>query len=361
MIKPWSVFVATLVVVLVCALALGLWQAREALLLAFGALILATLLRAITRPIERWSGMGRRWSLGLAGLALLAIAAGFSAAVGSQLGSQLDELQRRLPSSLEDAERRAREALGLPKPSPAPQSEGPKHDRPGGAPWSAMGPGAQALDIRSILTGAVGSIASFGSMLLSSLASLLIVIVGGFYLAADPSTYRRGVVALFPHDRKPIIEDALISVSASLNQWLLAQLISMALVGALIGLGAWLLDLPAPLALGLFAGLTEFIPVIGPYLGAAPALVIAAGSGTDILLWTAGLFLLVQQIESNLITPIVQQRMTDVPAFLVLYAIVALGLIFGFIGVLIAAPLTVVLHTLVRKLYIEAALIDGDR
>lgn len=381
--KPWSVFVATLIFVLVGALVLGLWQAREALLLAFGAAIVATLLLAITKPIERRTGMRRTWSLALSGVLLLAIAGGFSWALGSQLGAQVAELQRRLPDSMDAAERRLREALGL-SPQAANQQNGQSNQQ-GSASASAnasstgrssadsSGPGGSGsssdsanaatqsglpsgLDLKQILTGAIGSIASFGTMLVSSLASLVIVVVGGFYLASDPSKYRQGIVELFPRSKQQVADDAVKSAGQSLHQWLLAQLISMALIGTMVGLGAWLIGLPAALALGLFAGLTEFIPVIGSYLGAAPALVIAASSGTDTLLWTIGLFLAVQQIESNVITPLVQQRMTDIPAFLLLFAIIGLGLIFGFVGVIIAAPLAVVLHTLVKKLYIEEAL-----
>src|SRR4051812_13372701 len=82
----------------------------------------------------------------------------------------------------------------------------------------------------------------------------------------------------------------------------------------------------APLALGLFAGVTEFIPVIGPILGAVPAILLALTQGGWTALWTLLLFVVVQQIESNLIMPLVQRRLIEIPPALLLFALLAIGL-----------------------------------
>ena len=85
------------------------------------------------------------------------------------------------------------------------------------------------------------------------------------------------------------------------------------------------LGLPAALALGLFAALAEIVPVIGPILGAVPALLLALGAGGGTFAWTVVLFVAVQRVESNLLQPLLQKRMAYVPPVLLLLSVVAVG------------------------------------
>ena len=108
----------------------------------------------------------------------------------------------------------------------------------------------------------------------------------------------------------------------------------MSFVGVLVCLGTWLIGLPAPLGLGLLTGITDFIPYLGPWLGAAPAVILALSDGGGTLLWTLLLFVVVQQLESHLVIPLVQQKIVEIPAALLLFAVVAVGLLFGIVGLL---------------------------
>lgn len=130
----------------------------------------------------------------------------------------------------------------------------------------------------------------------------------------------------------------------------------MCVIGVLAGLGTWLIRLPVPSALGMFAGVTEFIPIDGPILGAIPALQLAATQRTSTFLWTLGLFVAIQQLESNVITPLVARRMVRIPPALFLFAVLSLWLLFGALGLIVGAPLTVVLYVLVKKLYVRQTL-----
>ena len=161
---------------------------------------------------------------------------------------------------------------------------------------------------------------------------------------------------LFPERRQQQADNALRDCGNALHRWLLAQILSMSLVGILSGVGAWAIGLPAPLAIGFFAGLTEFIPILGPFIGAVPAILLAIGEGWPMVLWTVALFLAVQQIESNIISPLAQQQMSDIPPFLLLFGVIAFGLVFGIVGVLVAAPLTLVAYVLIAKLYVHDTL-----
>jgi predicted PurR-regulated permease PerM len=140
------------------------------------------------------------------------------------------------------------------------------------------------------------------------------------------------------------------------SRWLLGQLLAMMFVFVLTGLGLRAIGVRAALALALLAGLAEFVPIIGPVVSAIPALLIALAEGWQTALWTLLLYLAIQQVESNLITPLVQHRVVSLPPAVALFALVAFGLLFGSLGVLFATPLAVVIFVGVKKLWVRETL-----
>lgn len=328
-----ATFLRALVVAGVAVALFMLWRIREALLLLFASVVLAVILRAAARRVQGWTGWSNTLALTAVALAALVLLGLGGWLVGAQLQAQVATLTQRLPQAV----RRLEESLGV--------------SLFGGA----QGQGA-AASIMGSLQGLLGQAASIGRAAASALSGLILVVVGAFFLAADPALYRRGLVKMFPKRRHAEVEETLDDCGNALLLWLLAQLISMAIVAVLVTLGTWLIGLPAPLGLGLFAGLTEFIPILGPIIGAIPAVLLALAQGGSAVIWTILLFLGIQQLESNVIMPIVQRRMVEIPPALLLFALLAIGLVFGVVGVLIAAPLTVVLYVLVKKLYIRETL-----
>ncbi len=320
-----------LIVLAVIVLCLLVWQVREALLLAFAGVVFAVLLLALARPIETRTGLSRSWSLVAAGAGLAILLAVAALLVGGQLQSQVAGLTEQLPRALGSLQER----FGIQIPT--------------------QGEGGSAVEPSWIGTVA-RSVASLGGMVVNAVSALVLAVVGGFFLAADPGLYRQGVLKLLPANQQARAEDALLASGEALRLWLGAQFISMLIVGVLAGLGTWLLGLPSPLALGLFAGLAGFVPLIGSIAGALPALLLALADGGNTVLWTALLFILIQQVESNMIMPIVERRMVSLPPAMVLFAVVAVGLLFGLPGVVLAAPVTVVAFVLVKKLYVRQTL-----
>ena len=110
------------------------------------------------------------------------------------------------------------------------------------------------------------------------------------------------------------------------------------------------------LVLGIIAGFFEFIPFAGPILSAVPAILIAMVQSPQLAFYTVLLYVFVQHVEAYLIQPIIQQYAVDVPAVVLLFSLLAFGLLFGVIGVLFAAPLTIVSYVLVKRLYVREAL-----
>jgi predicted PurR-regulated permease PerM len=161
---------------------------------------------------------------------------------------------------------------------------------------------------------------------------------------------------LMPRAQQARAEEALAASGRALRLWLKAQLLAMVVVGTLTGLGAWAIGLPAPLVLGLLAGLADIVPLVGPFIGAAPAVLLALNHGWETMAWTLALYIAVQQIEGNLLTPLLGERMMSIPPALLLFSVVAAGAALGVGGVLLAAPLTVVAVVLVGKLYVRETL-----
>jgi predicted PurR-regulated permease PerM len=188
------------------------------------------------------------------------------------------------------------------------------------------------------------------------IAHTLLVIAGGIYLAAQPDLYRKGLLKLVPKPSRGLAGDALDASGKALKLWLLGTFVSMALVGSLTAFGLWLIGVPSWLALGLLAGLFEFIPIIGPIAAAIPGVLLALTVGIDTFLWALALYILIQQMEGNVIQPLVQRYAVDLPPALLLFSVVAGGFLFGIIGIIFAAPLTVVAYVMVKRLYVREAL-----
>jgi predicted PurR-regulated permease PerM len=306
------------------------WLLRDALVLAFAAIVLAILLDAVGRPL-RGLGANQTVALTVVCVAIILSGAALVLLVGSQFQTQASDLFRQLPQGIRALEER----LGV-------QLIGQE--------------GAERRLFGHSFADVLQEAASLGRMAAGVMTSALVIAIGAVFLAASPHLYRVGFVKLFPVSQHGRIEGFLDASGRALQLWLIGQLISMTIVGVLVGLGAWLIGLPAPLVLGLVAGLMEFIPVIGPVLGAVPAVLLAITVDMNAVLWTLGLFFAVQQVESNVITPIVQRSMVEIPPALLLLAVVVVGLIFGPSGLLFAAPITVAAFVAVKKLYVRETL-----
>ncbi len=188
------------------------------------------------------------------------------------------------------------------------------------------------------------------------LAGVVVSAIAGVYFAAQPSLYLNGLLTLFPTGKRKMAEETAKDVGNALCLWLEGQFMSMLLIGALSAAAAWLIGLPSPLALGLIAGITEFIPYVGPILAAIPAVLVAATQGMDAILWTVAAYLAIHTAEGNFIAPMIQRQMASIPPALMVLGIAAIGFIFGMVAVIFAAPMTVVLFVLIKKLYVREVL-----
>jgi predicted PurR-regulated permease PerM len=347
----------------IIALAAALITLKDLLLLVFGSVVIAVLLSAICNPVARWLKLPRGIALTIAILFVLAVIAGAGALFGLQVARQAEQISTSAPAAWERARQEASEwGLELPRLPRAMQS-GP----PTSAGEAQRGGEAEAAEDSEApqeeepgLAGIGEAIASrVGNLLTTTfgaLANTLLVLAGGVYLAAQPQLYRTGVLKLFARRKRPLIEKTYDECGKALKLWLLGTLVSMIVVGTFTALGLWLLGVQSWLALGLLAGLLEFVPIIGPIAASIPAVLLAFTESFELALATAALFLVVQQLEGNVLQPIVQRYAVDLPPALLLFSVVAGGTLFGFIGILFAAPLTVTAFVLVKRLYVREVL-----
>ncbi len=212
----------------------------------------------------------------------------------------------------------------------------------------------------SSVVSSLGNLASrifaWGSTVLGAMASFALVIFGGFYLAANPALYRDGFIKLIPPRLHSNVSATIADAAEALARWLRGQLIAMVLVGVFTGLGLWLVGVPSALALGLISGLAEFVPILGPIVAAVPIILVAAAQDWQTMVWAIGVLVVVQQVESYLIMPLIAKEMVSVAPAVALYALIAMGILFGPLGLLFGFPLVIVIDVAVRGLYVRDTL-----
>ncbi len=186
--------------------------------------------------------------------------------------------------------------------------------------------------------------------------NLLIVIVGGVFMAASPRPYLRGIILLTPPAGRPAMERALGEVSTALRLWLKQKLLAMSAMLVLISGGLWLAGLQSWAALGLLGGLSEFVPYVGPTVAMVPAIGLAALAGGNVLWRTIIAFAIIRLIEAYILTPALNDRVLKIPPALTLFTILGVGAVFGVYGVFFAGALLVVAFVLVRELYLHDTL-----
>ncbi|MGH7200668.1 MAG: AI-2E family transporter, partial [Planctomycetaceae bacterium] len=175
----------------------------------------------------------------------------------------------------------------------------------------------------------------------------------------EPQLYIRGILRLVPVPRRKRCREVLAAAGYTLRWWILGRLFSMAVLGILVGVGLGLLSVPMALTLALIAAALEFIPTIGPILASLPAILIAFMQGPQQALYVVLLYLAVQTVESYLLTPLVERQSVRLPPVMTILVMTLFGVLWGVLGVLVAAPATAAMITVVQMLYVEDTL--GDR
>lgn len=324
-----------ILIVIVLAIALLVWKVSYALLLAFISMLLAVLFRGAARLISRVLPISTQWCLLVVAALLIILMVLFFWLAGPPVVEQISQFTSTLPDSfgqIRDVLSRTEWGQAL-------------LDTLSTAELS-MGRG---FDLISRVTG-------YALTLFDMAAALILILFTSLYFSANPGIYVEGFLSLVPPSRTQRFRQVVETTAHTLRYWLLGQMVSMAAVGTLVAVGLWLIGVPLALLLGLIAGLLEFVPFVGPVTAAVPGVLIALSQGWTQAFYALLMYIVISQIEGHLITPLVQREAVDLPPALVILAVVAMGLLFGFFGVIIATPLTAVLMVWIKMLYVEDVL-----
>lgn len=194
---------------------------------------------------------------------------------------------------------------------------------------------------------------SFFKTTFGVLGDIYVVFFLGIFFTASPGIYKKGLISLVPKSGRLEAEDVINRIALTLTKWLKGMLFSMIVVFVLTAIGLAILGVPLWLVLALIAGLLSFIPNFGPLIALIPALLIGFSDSSTTALLILGLYLLVQALESNLITPKIQKKLINLPPAMIIVAQLIMGILTGGWGLVLATPLAAMLIVLVQQLYVN--------
>jgi len=315
------------IIAILLALA-AIWALKSVLLLLFSATLVAIILDGVARKLTKIAHMPRAAALTVGALLIVAIIGGISLLFGRELVAQLNQLLGLIPGGWEDLSDRVGE------------------QRLSGIAERLAPSGSS---IFSIIQGIVTFVANM-------LSALLLALLGGIFLATQPQTYRAGIRLILPRKWEDRADSVLHEIGATLRAWLRGQLVSMVFVGTGIFIGLMLVGAPSPLALAVIAALLGFIPVIGPLMAAAPGVLVGLTMGGDAIWQVILVYFVIQQIDGNLVNPLVMRHTVKIPPAVTMFSLFSIGAILGSTGLLLGGPITVLIVVTVRELWIKDTL-----
>lgn len=374
-IAPRAALTATAIALAVIVALRLLWIAHAVFIVSFFGILLGLALSRATDRAERMH-LRRGLAAPLIVVVVLAVIAGLIALLAPSIRRQSQDLSKRLPQAVQAIEKRIsgtpaeqliqasaeQQTQAPPQQQPPPEKRERPQPAPGGTEPSGRTAGGPKGGLLSVLGQELRGLTRVLFPILSStvgaVAGLLIAIFIAIFIATSPRLYREGILHLVPHRSRTRAEEVLDALGEALRGWLMARLIAMVVIGLITGIGLAVLRVPGAAALGLIAGLLELIPFFGPILAAIPAVSIGLMQSPQTGLLVAGLYLIVQQLEGNLVTPVILKKRLDIPPVLTIVAVSLLGVALGVPGMLLAEPLLAAILVLARMLYVEDVIGD---
>jgi predicted PurR-regulated permease PerM len=325
---------ATIAVLIFCVGVVALWllyRATDVLLVIFAGAVIAVLFRAMAEPVMRHTRIPPWISVP----GVLVLVCGLFALGGwliaPAVSQQFDEMSVRLPEAID----RFRSHFLSFK-------------------WMnwIVEQGSSAADGQKVLRQVTHAFA----LTMNAVAAAIIVMFLAIYFAMSPEQYAKGLTRLVPVSYRPRAREVMAELYRVLRLWLMTKLMSMAFVAVCVTIGLYLMKVPLALALGILAGIFEFIPTVGPLLSAAPAVLLGFVHSPMTGLYVVLLYFGVQWVQNHITNPLLQQRTLAFPPALSLALVALLGTFFGFGGLFLSGPLSVTVVVLVKMLYIEDVL-----
>ena len=207
---------------------------------------------------------------------------------------------------------------------------------------------------QEFLTGStVSTAAGVGLTVATALSLGLVVFISTIYLVIRPAPWVDGFVSLFPAEWRPRTREVLDAMYHTVQRWFLGQLTAMTFIAVFWAISLYIIGVPFALLLGIFSGLVSFVPYVGALISVVVPMLLALISDPFTVVWVILAFVIIQQIEGNILQPIVMSRAVDLHPALVVFALLVMGTLFGLVGVFLAVPLVAALQVLVRELWVQ--------
>ena len=355
-----------------------LWVGRSIVLLTFLGILFGVALTAGVDWLQR-----RRVPRGIGAvlivLTFLGLLAGLGALTAPSITSQLRDLKTQLPAAIGKIQRWVKErqdgvteVLEQVSPEATGGTGQAGRDTSGGAdaergqPEQAK-PGEQQSDkpggeqkqpslgqgITEQIGGVTRHLFGFASSTIAVLGGLVLILFVAIFVAIDSETYQDGLMHLFPHKARRRAREVLSATAGMLRRWLFTQFISMVLVGILTAVVLLILGIEAAVALGIIAGILEFVPIAGPIMASIPAIAMGFLDGPEKAVYVALAYVVIQQVESNLLYPLLMKKGLELPPVLTIFTQGMLATVFGFIGLLVAVPMLAAAMVPIKMLYVR--------
>lgn len=313
-----------------------LWQGIEVILLLLAGILFAVFLAGVGNWITDLTGISRNWSVTLVLLVLIGAIVLGGWFFYPSLREQFEQLSNEIPKAVTQVRQQlAQSSIGQRLLEQIPTME-------------EIGSGQS--------TNLLGRISGYFSTFLGGLVNFIVIIVFGIYFAYSPMLYYDGFLKLVPTGRQKRFREFLDVIAFNLRRWLIGRLAVMAINGIITAVALWLLGVPMPIALGVLTALLNFIPNIGPFMAATPAVLLALMQSPTTALYTIILYVCIQGLDGYVLEPLAQQKAVDLPPVLVIAVQLLFGIFFGFLGLVLAVPVLAIVFLFVQMFYVEDVL-----
>jgi predicted PurR-regulated permease PerM len=308
----------------------------KGILILFAGILFGIFLNGMSKQVATWLSLNYKPAFALVVTVLLFFLVGTIFLLGSQISASIEQFAREFQTAQDLLVKRL----------------------DGSAWWSKAVDSVQessssGLPMKAVST-ATSTATSVAAVVIAIFTGMLLVTFLGFYFALQPEIYRQGLLALIPHDRQPRAKQLLERLTNTLWKWLLGRLVGMAVIGTSSGIGLALIGVPLPATLGVLAGVLTFVPNMGPALSVIPPLLFSFQLGGYCWVYVLILYGTLQFFESYFLTPIIIQHQVGLPPGLTLSSQLLFSMLAGFLGLLLATPLTAVIQVLIDELYVKA-------